>query len=202
MYSQLTFILSLIHVDSQMIFLFSLSCMISSMMIPALSSALTHLQFSDNLESEAGTTILMNDANVHRSIYSAQSGIQKFLAMVEQEKSASGGLRSSHRLISGIKRDTINAAAEFAVYEQIHKNSNPKNVEDLREDINFLLPALAKLYISNFSMTQQKAEAKIKEDVFFALSELDIHGYIACSDILMNPADAIFAVQNLPKKTA
>lgn len=142
----------------------------------------------------------MNDARVHRSVLNAQTAMQKFLAMVEEENKSATGRRNSHRLISGIKRDTIDAAAEFAVYEQIHM-SNTQKVEKLRDEINFILSALATFYVNHFEMTPAKAETKIQEDVFFALSELDIHGHIAYSETLINPAMSLFHMQELPKKT-
>lgn len=188
--------------DSQSLFLFSLICMLSSFLIPALTNGLSHLVFRDNLSEEARSVIIMNDASLHRNLSSAQATMQKFLDLVKQENTSSfTGLRSSHRLISGIKRDSITAAAEFAVYEQIHM-SNPAKVEKARSEINFILTALATFYVNQFGMTAEKAESKIKEDVFFALSELDVHGHIAYSEILVNPAIALFQMQGIPKKTS
>lgn len=187
--------------DLQLVFLFSQICMLSSFLMPALTSGLSHLVSNDNLLEEAKSVIILNDARVHRSLFNAQSSMQRFLAMVEEENSSFPIRRNSHRLISGIKRDTIDAAAEFAVYEQIHI-SNPQKVEKLREDVHFTLSALAKFYVNQLGMTAINAEDKIKEDIFFALSELDINGHIAYCDTLTNPAISLFQMQELPKKTS
>lgn len=187
--------------DLSVISLISSSSMLSAFLIPALTATLSHLQFSDRLERDARITIQMNEDNMNRSINSAEYSMQSFLYLVKINHGIMPTGKGTERLTNKLQKDIVEATAQFAVFEQIH-NKDPEKVGSKKADIHFLLVALQQFYVNHFGMNAQQAEGRIKEDVFFALTALDMQGDIGCSDMLNNPATAFFQLQNLPKKTS
>jgi hypothetical protein len=105
------------------------------------------------------------------------------------------------RLLLLVKYDVAYSVADFAVFEEIYRN-NPDATASEKQKVEGYLGSLVEIYVDHLNMERDEAIDIIREEVFFAFSQLDLDGRITSGSTMVNLAESFLQKANPLEDTA